>query len=296
MVAIKNAAERGDAIEKEIINATFPVNANAFLPFSFTDYVTALRAKKECLTQKGIKGISGIQDAGFDWQVPLVKCDSRKCSIQGENAQPFCEYGIIAVAGKNGGESRASSFKAWVEEKYPAIISDEMPFEFELIQPFDSSEAMDNYIANRQYGETGYPKIAMGIVFDGDSIDNWHYHLRQNSTNFNSPEYEGRPATRTTPDTSRTVDSFAPDDESVCVPEGGTPTLGRLESSCTGQYMYNGVLTFQRLVNDFILDQTNGTAAGYRVAEASILYVPFPTREYVESGFYSTIGGTFLLL
>jgi len=49
-------------------------------------------------------------------------------------------------------------------------------------------------------------------------------------------------------------------------------------------------LTFQRLVNDFILESTGAGRAGYRVAEAGVSYVSFPTREYVESGFYGALG------
>jgi len=61
---------------------------------------------------------------------------------------------------------------------------------------------------------------------------------------------------------------------------------------CVCLCRYNGVLTFQRLVNDFILVQTGAVDQGYQVAQAGVQFVPFPTRAYVESGFYGTLGGT----
>lgn len=234
MVWIKNAADDSSSFEQTTKNATFP--ESSVTPLSFTDYVTALRAERVCL---GPNVISGYQTGGNNWMVPLVKCDSRECLISGLSALPYCEFNIIALAGINGGETRATAFKGWVETNYPAIVDpDEMPFDFDLIQIFDDPQAMDQYVARDDYGETGTPKIAMGIVFDGDADGEWNYWLRQNSTNFNSPEEEARPATRTTPDTARWTDSFARFDNDACAPEGGTPYQGQYENSCMGQYMY----------------------------------------------------------
>jgi len=240
MVWIKNAAEGSSSFEQKVINATFP-RGPAITPMSFTDYVTALRAERVCVARNTI---SGYQPGGRGWQVPLIKCDSRNCVGLGESALPYCQFNIIAVAGINGGETRAQDFKEWVETNYPSIVDpDEMHFDFELIQKFDDPQAMDNYIARADYGEIDTPKIAMGIVFDGGTNDAWNYWLRQNSTNFNSPEEEARPATLTTPDTSLWTDSFARNDNDVCVPEGGTPNQGKYDSSCTGQYMYVSIMT-----------------------------------------------------
>jgi len=51
------------------------------------------------------------------------------------------------------------------------------------------------------------------------------------------------------------------------------------------------VLTFQRLVDDFILESAGARLPDYRrVAEAGVNYIPFPTREYVENGFYGLLG------
>jgi hypothetical protein len=71
-----------------------------------------------------------------------------------------------------------------------------------------------------------------------------------------------------------------------------TASLGPLEHSCTGQYLYNGVLTFQRLIHDFVFDASGAAAAGTRVAEAGVQFTSFPTKSYESSGFFDTIQGT----
>lgn len=62
------------------------------------------------------------------------------------------------------------------------------------------------------------------------------------------------------------------------------------ENSIRVHCSYNGVLTFQRLVNDFILESTGAGRAGYQVAQGGVQFVSFPTRAYVESGFYGELG------
>merc|ERR1712226_475819 len=65
-----------------------------------------------------------------------------------------------------------------------------------------------------------------------------------------------------------------------------------IESSVTNEkYMYNGVLTIQRLVGDYIIAKTGAANDGFGVAEAGVRYVHFPTAEYEEQGFFSEIGG-----
>jgi hypothetical protein len=294
LVAIKNAAENGDSFESEIREATFP--KASFTPFSFQDYVTAMKAEKVCINQTDNPSsdedflISGILDNGKNWPVPFVKCDSRKCDFAGQSASDFCEYAVIAVSpsgdGDTGGRERAEDFKEWLEATYSVEI---MPFSFNLVQLFDSPDQMDNYVKAGDYGKTGFPKIGMGIVFEGNDDNKYIYSLRQNSTNFNAPEEEGRPATSTTPDPGKLFDDYAKNDFDVCRTEGGTPDLGRFDQSCTGQYMYNGVLTFQRLVGDFILNRTEAAERGYFVSEAGVQFTPFPTRPYEESGFYDAL-------
>ena len=61
--------------------------------------------------------------------------------------------------------------------------------------------------------------------------------------------------------------------------------------SCTGQYMYNGAITMQRLLGDWIHTETGAKDAGYFVSEHGVSFAPFPTREYTTNGFYEAIGG-----
>lgn len=298
-MAIKNAFEDSDSIRAETVPALIPGDNMTFSLLTFGDYVTALQAQRHCVADpKSEQGfsITGIAANGRNWQVPLVKCDSYACKYDGQDASPFCEHAMVAVAPLDandlGGARRAQDFRDWLYDWYPVLRNEEgkMPFDFDFVQVFDSSVAMDYYVTRSDYGHRGVPKIAMGIVWEGDSPKSYAYRLRQNSTNFNSPENAGRPVW-TTPDTSRSLDSFARNDFEVCTLQDSAPKLGPLGRSCTGQYVYNGVLTFQRLVGDFILNRTGAAEKGYSVAEAGVQFVQFPTRPYEDSGFYASIEG-----
>ena len=299
LVAIKNAFEDSDSFRAETIPAIIPGDDMTFTPLTFGDYVTALQAQRQCVADPNSAqgfSITGIAADGFNWQVPVVKCDSYACEYNGQDASQFCEHAMVAVApvtaNDRGGTERALDFRNWLYDWYPVLRNeqDEMPFDFEFVQVFDSSQAMDNYVTRSDYGNEGVPKIAMGIVWEGNDPKNYVYGLRQNSTNFNSPENAGRPVW-TTPDTSRSFDSFARNDFEVCTLLDSAPKLGPLGRSCTGQYVYNGVLAFQRLVGDFILNRTGAAENGYSVAEAGVQFVQFPTRPYEDSGFYASIEG-----
>lgn len=209
----------------------------------------------------------------------------------------YCEFAIVALSGTDdGGRERAALMKDYILDRYPVLTDNtSIPVPFELIQIFDGPLAMDQYVKSADYGKFGVPKIAMGIVFEGNDPNNYVYHLRQNSTNFNNPTAEARPAVATTPDTSIKFASFAKNDNEPCVPLDGSAEQGERGNSCTGQYAYNGVLTFQRLVGDFILDQTGAADLGYRMSRSGVQYVPFPTREYEEEGFYGAIAGKWIL-
>lgn len=209
----------------------------------------------------------------------------------------YCEFAIVALSGTDdGGLERASLMRDYILGRYPALTNnDSIPAPFELVQIFDSPLAMDQYVKAGEYGKSGVPKIAMGVVFEGNDPDNYLYQIRQNSTNFNNPTAEGRPAVATTPDTTTKFASFAKNDDEPCVPLDGAAEQGEREYSCTGQYAYNGVLTFQRLVGDFILDQTGAADLGYRISKSGVQYVPFPTREFEEEGFYGAIAGKSIL-
>jgi hypothetical protein len=302
LVAIKNASVN-EGLEAEMIKATIPEDLETFQPLTFNDYLTALQAKRICLPSKRnatstpylVSGISpNFLSNTFDWQVPLVKCDSRSCKEPGQDASSTaCEYNIIGVSG-NG--VRALDFVAWLGRKYPVLSQREkFPFDFDLFRSFQSSEEMDLYVQSPNYGQYPMnPKMAMGIIFEGDDPNVYNYTLRQNSTNFNSPENEARASILTSPNTKKMLDDFAKNDNSACALWVGAPNLGFLQQSCTGQYVYNGILAFERLVNDFIIDDSGASSTkngGLFVSEAAVQFVPFPARSYRDSGFYATLGG-----
>lgn len=64
--------------------------------------------------------------------------------------------------------------------------------------------------------------------------------------------------------------------------------MGKYSRSCTGQYLLNGAITLQRLVDDWILADS-GVTHNYAIARNGARFVPFPTKEYVQSGFYQNI-------
>jgi hypothetical protein len=309
LVAIKGAVEGSGESTAELIPAVFPGSEVTFTPLSFGDYVTALRATRECVvgeidsdTGEEELWISGIDDAGDNWQVPFVKCDSRECDEAGQNAQLFCEYAMVAISPSSmqdeGGLVRATAFRDYIYTRYPDLDNSDaetsvMPFDFEFVQIFSDPQELDAYVKNKNYGSKEFPKVGMAITWDGNSATDYFYSLRQNSTNFNAPEEEGRPASQSTPDPDRIVNSFAKTDFTVCTPQDGAPDQGILSNSCTGQYLYNGVLSFQRLVGDFILEDTGAKEKGYYVAEAGVQFVQFPTEAYEGSGFFEDIGGMF---
>jgi hypothetical protein len=296
LVAIKNSVKNSEGFQSEIIEATYP--SAAYKPLTFRDYVTALQAEHKCvegindLTGQFDFWITGVPNQGYNWQIPFVKCDSRRCERDGEDAQQYCQFGIIGVSGSDandvGGQLRVDDFTAWLYVEYPELMSN-MPFDFDIVKKFNEPQAMDDYVKSSDYGKTGNPKIVMGIVFDGNREFDYKYSLRQNSTNFNSPESEWQPATRTTPDTNRLFKNYAKDDYDVCYALDGAAEQGWLQESCTGQYLYNGILTFQRLLGDFILSDSGAEENGYFVAESGVTYSSFPTFQYEESGFSATL-------
>jgi hypothetical protein len=227
--------------------------------------------------------------------VPFVKCDSRRCQEVNEDARKkYCEYPILAIAPKNTGDAvgkaRADSFRDYIYANYPVLNNQTaLPFNYSFIKEFDSSDAIDQYVTRGDYGAQDVPKVALAVVFEeGSSEKDYAYTIRVNSTNVNAPESEGRPGSTTTPDTSRTLASFAREDN-ACTPQGGTADQGPYQNSCTGQYMYNGALTIQRLVGDWIMQDSGAANVGYTVAEHGVQFLPFPTKYYVINGFYATI-------
>jgi len=241
--------------------------------------------------RKPTLSISGIVDGGYNWQVPFVKCDSRLCEEEGEDARGFCEYLALGVAPSTAddalGLKQAEAFRDFIYQRYPVLLdSTALPFDFEFVQIFESNAQVEAYVTSKEYGGD-IPKLGLAVVFDGktDPTINYNYAIRHNATGFNSPEDEGRPATLTTPPTDQLFESFARTDDESC-PElvGGTPDLGPYGTSCTGRYAYNGFLTIQRLVHDFIIADSGAADAGYVVSEGGVAFVPFPSAAYVING------------
>jgi ABC-type multidrug transport system ATPase subunit len=287
-------------------DAFVPQPEHAFQPLTFQDTVTALRARKVCKWQESNAGgeghfeITGIDRRSKNWQIPYLRCDARKCTEVGQDATSFCQVSVLAVAGKNrDGAVRAAAFRDWVLQRYPALLTSNATmilryFDSTQEKDDDSSQAIDEYVSSPDYGTTPEtPKISMAIVFDGNDANTFLYALRPNSTNYNIPEEESaiNAVVRTLPDTHLLVDSHAASDFETCVATKISDSirerdLGVLGSSCTGQYMYNGVLAAQRLVHDYVLAVTGAADAGYGVAEAGVQFVQFPMASYDPPGFF----------
>lgn len=238
--------------------------------------------------------ISGIYNAwnpaGSNWQVPFVKCDSRFCEEEGEDASGLCEYLALGVAPSTANDTvglqQAERFRDYIYERYPVLLDDtKVKFDFEFVQMMESNAEVEKYVTAEGYGGDT-PKLALAVIFDGsDPTINYNYAIRHNSTGFNSPEDEGRPATVTGAPTNKLFEALARTDSESC-PEivGGTPPLGPYGSSCTGKYAYNGFLTIQRLVHDFIIADSGAADAGYAVSEGGVSFAPFPSKAYIVSG------------
>ena len=306
LVLIKNSFEGSENFAPTEFPDFFPENSDSLISFSFTDYVTTLQADRKCVSSPNIPwrsgedggdsglSITGIFNKGYNWQVPFVKCDSRLCRVDGEDAFPYCEFLALAVAPSSlddtVGLEQATAFKEYIENRYPVLLDEEaMPFDFDFVQLLDSDQDIDRLVQSPGYGDEF--KIALAVVFDGtDPTINYNYKLRLNSTGFNAPEDEARPATTTTPPTDKQFETFARTDGESC-PDivGGAPDLGPHKNSCTGRYMYNGALTVQRLLHDFIIDESGADANGYYVAENGVQFVSFPYAAFTENGFYAQI-------
>jgi hypothetical protein len=314
LVAVKKDVQNSQDFAPQFVPSYVPNNDDAFVTMSFSDYVTAMQARRICYDDgydiygNQLFGITGIPYMSYNWQVPFVKCDYRACQRQGEDAaQKYCEYNILALAPSTendaGGFKRVVDFGTYILKRYPllnATLAAEfgnstLPFSYPFVQIFKSSAAMEAYVKWDGYGSFGNPKIAMGVVFNGNSANNYDYVLRLNSTNY-YPGEAAQPGTSTTPDPTRLFSSFAHDDTACAASGGGNavPNLGPNPTSCTHQYVYNGALVMQRLVNDFILDDSGAKAKGSFVAEHGVAYVPFPSPSYVKNGFYAQIARKYL--
>jgi hypothetical protein len=295
--AIKSAVDDADIV----IPAFSPGDSDALIPLSYHDYVKALQAQRVCTTFREEQlDITGVPNRGFGWQIPFIRCDPRKCQYLGEDAQPYCEYSFLAVSGTDeGGAQRARDFRRWAYSRWPILTTKQdrnqtgLPFDFEFIQIFDHPDAVDRYVKQYDYGTVGTPKIGMGIVFEGNSTNDFAYSLRQNSTLMNVPtrELKGRMVAPSTPPTNKLFNHFASSDQETCYRNLNWPKLGPLQHSCTAQYIYNGVLATQRLVGDFILHTSGAAANGFTVSDGGVAIAQFPQDEHVQDGFSTLASG-----
>lgn len=351
ILGLKSLVDDGSDGEAQVVPPQLRTQEDVLVPLSFSDYVTALMAKRVCIqtnkqgvatptptssptrsnfslgpqidnvTDDGISSwgdddwsnweqdddyyaeprfeISGMPPYGRDWQVPFLKCDERKCQVDGEDAYDYCEYNILAVAAKTAGDAagkqRAEQFKAYVEERYPQLL-DPTRSQYKthnFVQYFESNDAIDKYVESADYGTPGVEKIGLAVTFDGNDPDDFKYEVRQNATNFNTWDAASQPAAPSTPDTKTLFSTYSTGDyecENLFVFEGS------YSYSCTARYIYNGFLTTQRLVQDFMMIETGAKDAGYFVAEHGVRYVPFPVRSYTDSGAFADLSTVMPLL
>lgn len=279
LVGIKAALDDGSgSSQAEIVPPVTFSDSDTLRILSFSDYVTAILAERKCIVDENgnNKMITGIPEEGYRWQVPFVKCDARQCQDDGEDAYDYCNYPILAVgpvnAGDPAGKERAVEFKKYVEGRYPALLDSSMthfPSDgYEFVRVFDSNQVIDDYVRSSDYGVSGKEEIALAVLFDGGDPSDFKYSLRVNSTNFNSPELAARPGAQTTPDTKKNLATYAKTDDACFNAE--SPLQGENDGSCTELYIYNGFLTTQRVVQDWIMVASGSKEAGGFVGEHSV--------------------------
>ena len=298
LVGIKAGLASNENFKPQIIPEYFPIKEDPVIPLTMTDYLIGLRAKRLCNTTSDNFYDKNRQwpfeiSKYFDNQNPFLKCDRRACNYVGEDARQYCEYRQLALAPMSKdmarGRQRAESFARFIFTEYPGINLVPEYANESFVRFFDDNAAVDEYVKQQEYGEFENRKIAVAIIFgDGDDKYDFVYSIRANSTNYNIPEGAGRPATLTHPKTKIVFDDFAASDK-TCGGVPGAPNQGNLTESCTGQYIYNGVISMQRLVGDWIHTITLSKQFGYYIAEHGMSYVYFPTKSYSVDGFYKTI-------
>jgi hypothetical protein len=309
LVLIKFAVEDTEGFAQELVEADLPSNKDAWRFFSYSDYVTAMQAKRRCIEIDAIPfrsasgavkdySISGIHLKGWNWQVPFVNCDSNLCTEDGEDATPYCEYLALGLAPSSSsdtvGKEQVQAFRDYIYGRFPVLENKTaLPYDFDFVHVFDSDAEIEDYVTHvdYKYPTDENPKIALAVVFDGtDDGYNYAYKIRINSTNHNSPEDPGHPGLPTTPPTDKEFEHYSKEDNSCALPEGA-PDTGPYQDSCTAQYIYNGAISTQRLIHDFLFETTGSKDAGYYVSEHGVQFARFPSTEHVSEGFYAAISG-----
>jgi len=312
LILVKNALKDDVTFKPKLVDAVVP--EESIKPFSFLDYITAVQTPRTCV--KMTNEIRNLDLRSFlferysieginpeNWPVPFLKCDFRNCkNLTADATASHCNVNVLAVAPTEEGETgRVDAFVAYIEETYPQIknvnIKNENNNTYGMIKKFSSSQEIDDYVKNDAYGDinSDRPTIAVAVILGGSDKE-YEYSIRVNSTNINSQEFGGRPGQSTTPDTKRVLVTNARRARDVCPLPGGTPPIGKRESYCTSQYMYNGALTIQRLVNDFIIADTGVRDLGIYVGESGVSYVDFPSKEFIQDGFYGQVAAYVPLL
>ena len=302
LLAIKISLEGSDGVAPEVVPAVVPDDTFTVIPLSFRDYVTSLQVERICEPTVPLDTDGGREASEWEYQIsgyydsqnPFLKCDRRLCRESGQNATDFCEHLVLALAPQDSsderGLARAESFRAYVNLAYPEVVINRT-IDYPFVQMFGSDSEIAAYVKDESYGNSDNPKIGFAVTFpDGSSNKDYVYTLRMNSTNFNQPEQEGRPSQSTTPKTNRDFYLYSKTDN-ACTPVDGASYQGPMENSCTGQYLYNGAITVQRTLQDWILVDSGSKAEGMFVAEHGVQFVMFPTQEYTINGFYAVIAG-----
>lgn len=327
---MKGYVENFDFFQPQVIPAYIPTDKDVLTPLSFGDYVTGMNAKKQCViasssfgsygTQFGAGGFGGNKQItggiGGNWANPFVRCDVNKCKTNGASAEEFCEIRVLALAPSTTTDNKKKDvqrFRDWILEQHPLLNPD-------FVKVFDSDSDIETYVGSEAYGmDLDHPKVAGAIVLEKGSSPEYSYTIRANSTNYNgqTPSMDlfgmgdkmatPEPMYMTHPITMKKFDPHARDPKLIC-PSADvlTGALNGLDGSvnwgeyCTGQYANNGVLTLQRLVDDWIISEhtstttetTSETAASTttKVEENGVSFLSFPRESYTRSGFYKYVG------
>lgn len=290
---LKNAVENSE-IFNQPQKENIPSDEQTIIPLSFTDYVTSLQAQRTCGSYGNFFRGSYITGITADWAVPFVQCDATRCDRAEQDAAKFCEYRILALAPRN---NFTEQFRDWIYLKNPILGMNEtelmennitLNFNHSFIQIFDTTEEIDTYVQSLNYGFSEKPKIGAAIIIEKGNPD-YTYSIRVNSTNFNTPINGVRPAAVTTPPTDIKFEDYARDADYVCRESAAGALQGPWQLLCTGQYMYNGFITLQRLVGDWIIYDSGAEELGNKVAENGVSFVTFPREEYVRNDFFTTV-------
>lgn len=139
----------------------------------------------------------------------------------------------------------------------------------DMIRVFPSSDDLAEYYKNEAYDDVTQSRaVYMAVNFASVGRNGlWEYNLRSNITN--------------TPWTGQMID----------------PLVTGFDQDQWNQYLRNGVLAVQYLLNQLVIKQTQG--AGAVASAANVTFLPFPTRAHKQDDFKTyveNIFGAFLIM